>query len=118
MSDLPGPICDEGYCSVFKSKVCSNCKNNVDDACIKGKRKGGRRRKCFECKHDDMCENKVYVVRAKRCRRCGGLLTSEFGIRNGIGECCLMKEKYEELIRMPDPNQISFDMYENIETAG
>ena len=42
-----------------------------------------------------------------RCRRCGGLLTSKEGVRNGIGHVCRMKALRE----MPDPNQVTvFDV--------
>ena len=34
-------------------------------------------------------ENEVFTIPARRCKRCGGLLTSSQGIRDGYGPCCL-----------------------------
>ena len=49
----------------------------------------------------------TFMIRACRCRRCGGLLTSKEGVRNGIGHVCRMKALRE----MPDPNQVTvFDV--------
>lgn len=49
----------------------------------------------------------TFMIQACRCRRCGGLLTSKEGIRNGIGHVCRMKALRE----MPDPNQVTvFDV--------
>lgn len=48
-----------------------------------------------------------FMIQACRCRRCGGLLTSKEGVRNGIGHVCRMKALRE----MPDPNQVTvFDV--------
>lgn len=49
----------------------------------------------------------TFMIQACRCRRCGGLLTSKEGVRNGIGHVCRMKTLRE----MPDPNQVTvFDV--------
>lgn len=49
----------------------------------------------------------TFMIQACRCRRCGGLLTSKEGVRNGIGHVCRMKALRE----MPDPNQVTvFDV--------
>ena len=45
----------------------------------------------------------LFKILATRCRRCGGILTSDFGLKNGIGQCCQKKEKRHQ----PDENQIS-----------
>lgn len=45
----------------------------------------------------------TFMIQACRCRRCGGLLTSKEGVRNGIGHVCRMKALRE----MPDPNQVT-----------
>ena len=48
---------------------------------------------------------------ARRCKRCGGLLTSSQGLRDGYGPCCLRKIKQEEADRKMMENQCSlFDM--------
>ena len=31
----------------------------------------------------------VFTIPARRCKRCGGLLTSAQGLRDGYGPCCL-----------------------------
>lgn len=36
----------------------------------------------------------IFQVPARRCKRCGGILTSEQGLRDGYGSCC--KKKMEE----------------------
>ncbi|MDP4152863.1 MAG: DUF6011 domain-containing protein [Bacillota bacterium] len=46
----------------------------------------------------------LFTVTATRCRRCGGILTSKFGIKNGIGPCCRKKELAMSQI---DPMQIA-----------
>lgn len=49
----------------------------------------------------------TFMIQACRCRRCGGLLTSKEGVRNGIGHVCRMKALRET----PDPNQVTvFDV--------
>lgn len=52
---------------------------------------------------DNNASVKVFMIRAVRCRRCNGILTSDFGIKNGIGQCCRQKE----LAQTPDKNQIT-----------
>lgn len=37
---------------------------------------------------DDQRENEVFQIPARRCKRCGGLLTSAAAIENGYGSCC------------------------------
>lgn len=38
----------------------------------------------------------IFQVPARRCKRCGGILTSEQGLRDGYGACCLKKMKEDE----------------------
>ena len=40
--------------------------------------------------------NEVFKIAARRCRRCGGILTSAQGLRDGYGPCCLRKMQEEE----------------------
>ena len=35
----------------------------------------------------------IFDIPARRCKRCGGILTSEQGLRDGYGSCCLKKMK-------------------------
>lgn len=63
-------------------------------------------RKEMSAKDKDQ-EPGTFMIQACRCRRCGGLLTSKEGVRNGIGHVCRMKALRE----MPDPNQVTvFDV--------
>lgn len=38
----------------------------------------------------------IFRVPARRCKRCGGILTSEQGLRDGYGACCLKRMKEDE----------------------
>lgn len=38
----------------------------------------------------------IFQVPARHCKRCGGILTSEQGLRDGYGSCCLKKMKEAE----------------------
>lgn len=51
--------------------------------------------------------NEVFQIPARRCRRCGGLLTSEQAIRDGYGHICRMKERREAAEREEAKNQYS-----------
>lgn len=39
------------------------------------------------------------MIKARRCERCGGILTNEKAIRSGYGPCCLRKLREEEVQR-------------------
>ena len=41
-------------------------------------------------------KDEVFNIPARRCKRCGGLLTSSQGLRDGYGPCCLKKIRQEE----------------------
>lgn len=49
-------------------------------------------------------EPEVFVLEARKCKRCGGILTSAKAVRNGYGHICLMRTKAEEEFKK---NQIS-----------
>lgn len=40
--------------------------------------------------------DELFTITARRCKRCGGLLTSDQGIRDGYGPCCLKKIQEEQ----------------------
>lgn len=42
---------------------------------------------------------KIFHIPARVCKRCGGLLTSRQGLRDGYGHICKMKTRQEELER-------------------
>lgn len=56
-------------------------------------------------------KDEVFNIPARRCKRCGGLLTSSQGLRDGYGPCCLKKIRQEEEDRKMMEMQYSlFDM--------
>ncbi|MCD8195926.1 MAG: hypothetical protein LUE24_01920 [Lachnospiraceae bacterium] len=61
---------------------------------------------------DDLSE--IFTVKARRCKRCGGLLTSAEALKDGYGHVCRMKTREEELAKIPGPNQIT--LFENLES--
>ena len=52
-------------------------------------------------------KNDGFTIPARRCKRCGGLLTSKQGLRDGYGPCCLQKMRQEEAERKMAENQYS-----------
>lgn len=54
-----------------------------------------------------MDRNDVFTIPARRCLRCGGLLTSDQGIRDGYGACCLRKMRQEAIAKEQLKNQCS-----------
>ena len=58
-----------------------------------------------------MEEMNIFTIRARRCKRCGGILTSEQGLRDGYGPCCLRKAREEEAQRREEEKLVSlFDL--------
>ncbi len=51
--------------------------------------------------------NEIFTITARRCKRCGGLLTSAEAIRDGYGSCCLRKMRQEERAKEQLKNQYS-----------
>lgn len=45
-------------------------------------------------------------IKARRCKRCGGLLTGEQAIKDGYGHICKMKARAEGI----DPDQITISI--------
>lgn len=39
----------------------------------------------------------IFIIQARRCKRCGGLLTSAEALKDGYGHVCRMKTREEEL---------------------
>jgi len=50
--------------------------------------------------------DETFTITARRCKRCGGLLTSAQAVKDGYGHVCKMKAEGER----PDPNQIKMDI--------
>jgi len=61
-------------------------------------------------------EPETFIIKARRCKRCGGLLTSKQAVEDGYGHVCKMKERAEQAAATPDPNQLTlFDVFESEE---
>lgn len=55
--------------------------------------------------------SEVFQIAARRCKRCGGILTSEQGLRDGYGPCCLRKVQEEERRKQEEARLITlFDL--------
>lgn len=52
-------------------------------------------------------EHEIFTIPARRCKRCGGLLTSAQALHDGYGPCCLRKMKQEAREREEAKNQYS-----------
>lgn len=57
----------------------------------------------------------IFEVKATRCQRCGGILLSEFGLKNGMGHVCKRKSEEEAAAAVIDENQLTLDALENKE---
>lgn len=53
----------------------------------------------------------VFTIRARRCLRCGRLLTSPQAVDDGYGCRCKMLANYEDAENEPLPGQITMDDY-------
>ena len=53
-------------------------------------------------------DDEVFLVKARRCKRCGGLLTSKQAVADGYGHVCTMKELGELERQRPLDGQITF----------
>lgn len=54
-----------------------------------------------------MNDSGIFTIPARRCKRCGGLLTSDQALRDGYGPCCLRKIKQEARDKEEAKNQYS-----------
>ena len=54
-----------------------------------------------------MSDSEIFTIPARRCKRCGGLLTSDQAIRDGYGACCLRKMRQEARAKEEAKNQLS-----------
>lgn len=51
----------------------------------------------------------IFNVKATRCQRCGGILLSEFGLKNGMGHVCKKKADAEGAATAVDENQLTLE---------
>lgn len=54
-----------------------------------------------------MEQDETFTIKARRCKRCGGLLFSADSIRDGYGHSCKMKMRREAQRREEEKNQYS-----------
>lgn len=52
-------------------------------------------------------EGGIFKITARRCKWCGGLLTSAQAIKDGYGSCCLRKMREEARAKEQLKNQCS-----------
>lgn len=52
-------------------------------------------------------DNEVFTIPARRCKRCGRLLTSKEAVERGYGCQCLRKEREEARAKEPIPGQLN-----------
>ncbi len=52
-------------------------------------------------------EIEIFEVKATRCKRCGGILLSKFGLKNGMGHVCKRKTDEEAAAAAIDKNQLT-----------
>ena len=64
---------------------------------------------------DKQLDSGVFTIPARRCKRCGGLLTSAQAIRDGYGSCCLRKMRQEAQAKEEEKNQYSLFSAEETE---
>lgn len=75
----------------------------------KNKRPPESRRALWSNEEDiRMSKEKIFTIPARRCKRCGGILTSQQGIRDGYGACCLRKMKQEQKEKEEQARLVSF----------
>ena len=52
-------------------------------------------------------DNEIFTVKARRCKRCGGLLTSKKAVEDGYGHVCKMKTFEETRANQPIDGQMT-----------
>ena len=82
---------------------------------IEQKTPTGNTRRAFWCIREKgtkvEARSEVFQIAARRCRRCGGILTSAQGLRDGYGPCCLRKAREEEAQRREEEKLVNlFDL--------
>ena len=62
---------------------------------------------------ENTAQPEIFEVRATRCQRCGGILLSEFGLKNGMGHVCKTKADEEAAARVIDENHLTLFVWED-----
>lgn len=52
--------------------------------------------------------NGIFLIQARKCKRCGRLLTSREAVMRGYGCQCAAKARQEEREKEPLPGQLTF----------
>ena len=60
-------------------------------------------------------DKEIFMIQARKCLRCGRLLTSHDAVLRGYGCQCAAKARREERERQPIPGQITLDDWINQE---
>lgn len=100
-------VCDERFCEKAAERSCIYCREYLDGKCTSGHRVFKGRRRCFVCREGEGCENKVFYITVKICRRCKGVLTSKYGLKYGIGRECAEREREEMYRKMSLKGQMT-----------
>lgn len=59
-------------------------------------------------------DNEIFTIKARRCKRCNGILISQKAVEEGYGHVCKMKTREEEEANKPIDGQINIiDFFEN-----
>lgn len=72
-------------------------------------------------KQENDVGGEVFMVEARRCKRCGGLLTSRQAVKDGYGHICKMKaniEKYGEPQIDGQMSLLDYDETQNKDLGG
>lgn len=63
-----------------------------------------------------MDNDEIFTIKARRCKRCGGLLTSQQAVEDGYGHVCKMKTRAEAEAKKSLDGQMSLmDMIDHKE---
>lgn len=56
---------------------------------------------------NELAQSEIFTVKATRCKRCGRILLSEFGLKHGLGHICNKKSDEETAAAEIDENQLT-----------
>ena len=58
---------------------------------------------------DIVDQPEIFEIKATKCKRCGGILLSEFGLKHGMGHVCKRKADEEAAALEIDENQLTLE---------
>lgn len=56
-------------------------------------------------------DNDIFTIQARKCLRCGRLLTSKAAVEKGYGCQCFKKNRTEEIEKQPLPGQMDLSEF-------